>query len=148
MSVRRHFSSYTAARTHLREVLDAAHAGVVTTVRRDRERYVVLDAEDLREQLARLLPSQAVVVAEAGGWSAFVPGVPVHGDAVSFDEAVRDLVEGLREYAQDWNEDLRTAPNHRQHRALVQLVERSSDAQLRDWLLDSASDAEQPPVSA
>lgn len=140
MSLTRHFSNYTSARTNLRGVLDAAHAGLVTTVVRDGERYVVLDAEVLREELSHLLRSRAVVVAEGGGWSALVPGVPVHGDAATFEEAIADLIQALREYAEDWNEDLHTAPNHRQHRALVELVELSSDEQLRDWLLDTAAD--------
>lgn len=141
MSLTRHFSSYTSARTNLRGVLDAARAGLVTTVVRDSERYVVVDAEVLREELSQLLPSRAVVVAEGGGWSAIVPGVPVHGDAATFEEAATDLIQALREYAEDWNEDLHAAPNHRQHRALVELVELSSDEQLRDWLLDSAEDS-------
>lgn len=93
----------------------------------------------LREELSRLMPSRAVVVAEGGGWSAIVPGVPVHGDAATFDAAVVDLIQALREYAVDWNEDLHAASNHRQHRTLVELVELSSDAQLREWLLDSTA---------
>lgn len=139
MSLPRHFASYTSARTHLRGVLDAARAGLVTTVVRDTERYVVIDAEMLREELSRLMPSRAVVVAEGGGWSAIVPGVPVHGDAATFDAAIADLIQALREYAVDWNEHLHAVPNHRQHRTLVELVELSSDAQLREWLLDSTA---------
>lgn len=145
MALTRHFSSYTSARTNLRGVLDAAHAGLVTTVVRDGERYVVLTAGALREQLSQLLPSRAVVVAEGGGWSAIVPGVPAHGDAPTFEEAIADLILALREYAEDWNEDLHAAPNHRQHRAMVELVELSSEEQLRDWLLHSAAD---PAASA
>ena len=137
----RHFPSYTAARARLRDVLDAAHAGLVTTIARDRERYVVVDADVLRAELGRLLPSQAVVALEGGGCSVFIPGVPVHGDAETFDEAVADLIGALREYAEDWNDELHQAPNHRQHRALVELVELSTDEQLREWLLSSAGGA-------
>lgn len=142
MSLIRHFSSYTSARSNLRGVLDAARAGLVTTIVRDSERYVVLDAEVLREELSQFLPARAVVVvAEGGGWSAILPGVPVHGDAATFEEAIADLIQALREYAEDWNEDLHAAPNHRQHLGLVELVELSSDEQLRDWLLDSTVDS-------
>ena len=52
------------------------------------------------------------------------------------DGALADLVVALREYAQDWNDHLRTAPNHHQHWALVTLVELSDDTQLLEWLLD------------
>lgn len=144
MSLTRHYASYTSARSKLRGVLDAARAGLVTTVSRDTERYVVLDAEVLRQQLLQLLPTTAVVVAEGGGWSAFLPGVPVHGDAETFDEAITDLMEALREYAHDWNGDLSGAPNHRRHGPLVELVELSSDSQLRDWLLDATPDTARP----
>jgi hypothetical protein len=136
MATVRHFDSFTSARTNLRGVLDAAHRGLVTTISRDRERFVVLSADVLGEQLRRLIPSRAVVVAEGGGWAAVLPGVPVHGDAETFDEAIDDLITGLREYAEDWNDRLHAAPNHAQHRSLVELVELSDDTELREWLLN------------
>jgi hypothetical protein len=136
MATVRHFDSFTSARTNLRGVLDAAHRGLVTTISRDRERFVVLSADVLGEQLRRLSPSRAVVVAEGGGWAAVLPGVPVHGDAETFDEAIDDLITGLREYADDWNDRLHAAPNHAQHRSLVELVELSDDTELREWLLN------------
>ncbi len=135
MSIPRHFDSFTSARTNLRSVLDAAQEGLVTTVVRGNERFVVVAADSLRLELGRLLPSRAAVVAEGGGWSAVLPGVPVHGDAETFDEAIDDLIDALREYAEGWNTRLYRAPNHQQQRSLVELVELSDDAQLRDWLL-------------
>jgi hypothetical protein len=147
----RHFDSFTEARSKLRCVLDAAHEGVVTTVARDKELFVVLTADTRGAELRRLLRSQAVVVSEGGGWAAFVPGVPVHGDADSFDAAIDDLIVGLREYAEDWNDRLHTAPNHAGHRSLVELVELSNDDQLRDWLIgrtDTAEDSARALVSA
>ena len=135
MSIPRHFDSFTSARANLRSVLDAAHEGLITTVVRENERFVVVAADSLRRELSRLLPSRAAVVAEGGGWSAVLPGVPVHGDAETFDEAIDDLIEALREYAEDWNTRLHRAPNHQHQRSIVELVELSDDAQLRDWLL-------------
>ncbi len=135
----RHFDSFTSARTNLRGVLDAAREGVVTTVTRDKERFVVMSADALGEQPRHLLPSQAVVVPEGGGWAAFIPGVLVHGDAATFDDAVDDLLAALREYAQDWNDRLHVTPNHAQHRSVVELVELSDDEQLRGWLLGQPS---------
>ena len=101
MSIPRHFDSFTSARTNLRSVLDAAHEGVITTVVRENERFVVVAADSLRRELSQLLPSRTAVVAEGGGWSAILPGVPVHGDAETFDEAIDDLIDALREYAED-----------------------------------------------
>lgn len=147
----RHFASFTEARTQFRAVLDAAHAGLVTTVDRDKERFVVVAADHLRGELARLRPSHAVVAAEGGGWSVMLPGLPVHGDDETFDDAVTDTVAALREYAEDWNARLHTAPNHRVHRSVVELVELSTDDQLRAWLLghaDGAGHGSPRPVSA
>jgi len=131
----RHFGTFTAARSNLRDLFDTAHSGRVTTVARDRERFAVVDAGLLRAQLAALRPSGAVVVAEGGGWAAFLPGLPIAGDGADLDGALEDLIDALREYAADWNERLLDAPNHRDNWSLVALTELSTDDQLKDWLL-------------
>lgn len=131
----RHFTSYTQARQQFRAVLDAASSGVVTTIDRDDERFLVVSAEQQRRDLAALRPSRASVVAEGGGWAVILPGLPIHGDGETFDDALDDAVDALREYAEDWNARLRLAPNHAQNHVVVELVELSDDAQLRDWLV-------------
>jgi Antitoxin of toxin-antitoxin, RelE / RelB, TA system len=135
MATVRHFDSYSEARDKLRCVLDAAHEGLITTVTRNKERFVVQSADARGAELRRLLPSQAVVAHEGGGWAALIPGVPVHGDADTFDDAIDDLIDALRDYAEDWNDRLHSAPNHAQLRSLVELVELSDDEQLHDWLV-------------
>jgi hypothetical protein len=47
------------------------------------------------------------------------------------------MITALREYADDWQERLLDAPNHRDNWALVQLIGLSNDDQLRDWLVGS-----------
>jgi sugar phosphate isomerase/epimerase len=138
----RHFPTFTEARRNLRGVLDAAHTGLITTVTRDDERFVVSTADARGAELRYLLPSRAVAVAEGGGWAVFIPGLPAHGDAETFDDAVDDLVAALRDYAEAWNDRLHSAPDHARHRAMVELVELSDDQQLREWLVgpDSATD--------
>ena len=131
----RHFGTFTAARSNLRDLFDAAHSGRVTTVDRDRERFAVVDAGLLRAQLAALRISGAVVVAEGGGWAAFLPGLPIAGEGADLDGALEDLIDSLREYAADWNERLLDAPNHRDNWSLVALTELSTDEQLKAWLL-------------
>lgn len=133
--IERHYPSYTAARTHLREVLDVARSGRVATVTREHDRFAVVDANLLRSQIEMLSPSGAVVAAEGGGWAAYVPGLPVSGEGATFDAAIDDLIDALRDYATDWNDRLLNAPNHRDHFLLVLLVELSNDAELKDWLL-------------
>jgi predicted RNase H-like HicB family nuclease len=50
---------------------------------------------------------------EAGGWSVFIPGLPIAADGATFDEAINQMVDGLREYAADWQDHLLDIPNHR-----------------------------------
>lgn len=133
-----HYESVSEARKHLKNVFDAAGQGRVSTVRRDDGQVAVVDVGRLRHFLMSVVPSRAEVVAEAGGWSVFIPGLPVAADAESFDEAVADMVEALREYAEDWQDHLRDAPNHRDNWGLVQLIELSSDSDLRAWLVNGS----------
>lgn len=130
-----HYDSYTDARAHLKDLLDAAERGRVATVRRDAGRTAVVDVERLRAVLAALISSRAQVMAEAGGWSVLIPGLPVAADGATFEEAVSEMVDALREYAEDWQERLLDAPNHRNNWGLVQLISLSTNDQLRDWLV-------------
>lgn len=132
-----HYDSYTEARAHLKDLLDAAERGRVATVRRDGGKTAVVDVERLRRYLSSLTPSRAKVLAEAGGWSVFIPGLPVAADGGTFDEAVNEMIVALREYAEDWQERLLDAPNHRDNWGIVQLISLSDDDQLRDWLVGS-----------
>jgi predicted RNase H-like HicB family nuclease len=132
-----HYDSYTDARAHLKDLLDAAEKGRVATVRRESATTAVVDVERLRHFLSSLVPSRAQVVPEAGGWSVFIPGLPVAADGATFDEAIIEMIEALREYADDWQERLLDAPNHRENWGLVQLISLSDDDQLIDWLVGS-----------
>ena len=132
-----HFDSYTDSRSHLKDLLDAAERGRVATVRRDSRTTALVDRERLRYFLASVSPSHAQVVAEDGGWSVFIPGLPVAADGASFDEALDEMIVAMREYAEDWQERLLDAPNHANNWGLVQLVTLSDDQQLREWLVGS-----------
>ena len=132
-----HYDSYSDARAHLKDLLDAAERGRVATVRRESASAAVLDAARLGHFLAAVVPSRAQVVAEADGWSVFIPGLPVAADGPTFDAAIDEMVLALREYAEDWQDRLLDAPNHRDNWGLVQLISLSDDDQLRDWLAGS-----------
>lgn len=133
-----HFDSYTDARAHLKDLLDAAEKGRVATVRRESARTAIVDVERLRHFLASLIPLRAQVVAEAQGWSVFIPGLPVAADGTTFEEAISEMVQALREYAADWQERLLEVSNHRENWGLVHLISLSDDEQLREWLVGSA----------
>ena len=132
-----HYDSYTKAREHLKDVLDQAASGTAVTVRRESVTAVVLDAERLRHFLTSVVPPCVKVVAESDGWSAFIPGLPVAGAGPTYEAAVADTADALREYAQDWVR-VQHAPNHRDNWGLVQLVALSDDDQLCRWITGSA----------
>jgi predicted RNase H-like HicB family nuclease len=134
-----HYDSYTEARNKLKNLLDAAQNGQVATVRREDATAVVLDAQRLRHFLASVAPSHAQVVQEAGGWSVFIPGLPVAADGETFEEAITEMAGALREYAEDWQDHLLHAPNHRDNWGLVQLISLSDDEQLHEWLVGSVA---------
>lgn len=129
-----HFTTVTEARKHFSDLLSAAESGRPTTVRRDRNRTALVDAERLRDSLSRLLPANAEVVPEAGGWSVFLSDLPIAADGSSFEDALDEMVVALREYAEDWSDHLLHAPNHAQNWGIVQLIDLSSDEQLKEWL--------------
>lgn len=133
-----HYDSYTEARAHLKDLLDAAERGRVATVRRESAQTAVVDVERLRHFLASLVRLRAQVVPETDGWSVFIPGLPVAADGATFDEAIAEMIEALREYADDWQERLLDAPNHRENWGLVQLISLSDDDQLTEWLVGPA----------
>jgi predicted RNase H-like HicB family nuclease len=134
-----HFASYSDARAKLKDLLDAAQRGRVATVRRDDLTAAVVDGERLRYFLSKVCQSRAQVVAEDGGWSVFIPGLPIAADGATFDAAIDEMIEALREYADDWQDHLLDAPNHRDNWGLVQLIELSTDEQLREWVVGAAS---------
>ncbi|MGW1462772.1 prevent-host-death protein [Streptomyces sp. NPDC002308] len=135
-----HYESYTEARTHFKDLLDAAGEGRVATVRRESGRAAVVDVERLRHHLSWGCPMRAQAVAESGGWSIFIPGLPAAADGATFDGAVTEMVDALREYAEDWQERLRTAPDHRDNWGLEQLISLSDDQQLAAWLVGEAGE--------
>lgn len=61
--------------------------------------------------------------------------MPVAADGATFDEAIHEMIDALRVYAEDWQDRLLDAPNHRENWGLVQLICLSDDEQLRDWLV-------------
>src|SRR5690606_3938804 len=79
-----HYDSYTEARSHLKDLLDAASEGRVATVRRDTDYAAVVDAERLRYALAMRCPPSAEVGSGYHGWAVFLPCLPIAGagDAV------------------------------------------------------------------
>jgi len=130
------FPTVTAARANLKDILDAADEHLPVTVQRDGRSSAVLDAGYLLTLLVKAVPARAEVVAEADGWSVMLPGLPIVSDGPTVNAAVTEVIDALREYAEDWvtDQDLRRAVNHRGNDSVVALVHLSTDEQLRGWI--------------
>lgn len=77
-----------------------------------------------------------MLVHEAGEWAAFIRGTPMARTGASCSAAVNDLADAVREYAEDWTDRLHLAANHQSLRSLAQLAWRSTDDELRRWLME------------
>lgn len=131
---------FTQARESLKAILDSSERGGLSTISRpDRAPAAVVNGESLRRYLALTLAPNVQVVSEDGVWAVFMPGQPFAAEATKLAEALEDFVDALRDYAEDWEDQLHAAPNHRANWALVQLVDLSTDEQLTTWLTGSVA---------
>ena len=129
------YDGFTVARTNLKPILDTARTGRLVTVTRGQGVSAVVSAGRLREFLAATVPSRARVIYEDGACVVFIPGLAVAAEASTFDEAIGEMLDGLHDYAEDWDSHLADAPNRAENWGLVNLVRLSDDGQLRAWLL-------------
>lgn len=127
------YPSYSSARTHFKDVLDATERGVSVTVAREGQVSVVLPAERLRAFFFRAVSPRVELTHDGDRVIALMSTRPFVSEGATVDAALDDLRESLREYAEDWEARLQHAPNHRDNWALVQLVKLSSDEELLDW---------------
>lgn len=134
MNITADYGSFTAARAHLKDVLDATEQGRTVTVLRDDHLSVVVPAERLRSYFFRTVSPRVKVFREDGRAVALMESQPFVSEGEDVTGALADLVITLREYAEDWEDRLQHAPNHAGNWALVQLIKLSSDDQLLDWL--------------
>ena len=125
----------TEARANLREVFDQAEQGVSVPVQRAGRVSAVVDGERLRDTLALLISPSAEVFHEAGEWGGYIPSIPsISGTGDTLPELMADLVAAAREFAADWCDTLRHAPNHSENWGFVQVIMLSTDEYLAAWL--------------
>lgn len=127
------YSTFSNARTHFKEVLDKAHKGQVVTIARGQELSAVMSADKLRKLLFDSLNPRLQVAHEDGRVITFMESRPFVSEGLTVDGALGDLIDSLREYAEDWSDHLSEAPNHAENWDLVQLINLSSDQQLHEW---------------
>lgn len=126
--------TYTEARSSFRATIDAAANGGLPVIARGTDRVAMADAEKLRRALSVLITGRPRVYTEEGLYTLIMEGAGIGTESADFEAAIDDLVVALREYAEDYPR-LQNAPNHQENWGLVQLVNLSTDEQLREWML-------------
>lgn len=128
---------FADARKSFKTILDTSDRGGLSIIQRGESSASVVNTGLFREFLVKTVPAKAQVVNEDGAWAIFLPGLPLAAEGATLEEATLDLVDALRDYAEDWEDHLRAAPNHRDNWALVQLIDSSTDEELVAWLTGS-----------
>ena len=134
MSIQVDFQGIGVARANLKKVFDATDNGKSVTLGRGGEIVVALPAEKVRQYFAETIPAniEAEVTKDATWLMSNTFGL--HSEGTDIESALEDMVDVLREYAEDWEDHLYTAPNHADYWGLVQLIKLSTDTQLKEWL--------------
>ena len=128
------YNRFTDARTHLKELLDAAEQGRPAAVIRQDRSTVLVDRSRFIRYLMALNAGRVELVPDGDAWLAVVADSPIGAEGDDAADAIDELIDAMREYAEDWSARLRLAANHEQNWGLVQLVDHSSDDELRAWI--------------
>ncbi len=129
------YDRFTDARTHLKDLLDAAGEGRPAAVVRHDRSTVLVDRHRFVHYLMALNANRVQLIPDDDTWLAVVADSPVAAEGDDAADAIDELIDALREYAEDWSARLRLAPNHERNWGLVQLVDHSTDDELRSWML-------------
>ena len=128
------YDRFTEARNHLKELLDAAEEGRPAAVIRQDRSTVLVDRTRFVRYLMALNAGRVELVPDGDAWLAVLADSPISAEGDDAADAIDELIDAMREYAEDWSARLRLALNHEQNWGLVQLVDHSSDDELRAWI--------------
>lgn len=128
------YATLSDARSHMSDLTDAAMSGRPVTYARDGRQVAAVDADRLRDALAKLHPARAEVFQEDGAVGVAISELGLAVEGAAFADAVNEMVIALREYAADWTDHLLNAPNHANNWGVVQIIALSTDEELASWV--------------
>jgi prevent-host-death family protein len=118
----------TEARRQLPSLLDKANRGQWQLIgRRNRREAVLADADEIGALLGaayRFHPEVVMSDHDVGLW---LPELNTHATAATLDEALCELADVMLGYAEDWEDQLRHAVNHRDNIGYVRRIELAGD---------------------
>lgn len=115
---------FSVARKEFSSLYDRVEKGSIAVIqRRGSKPVAVVDAEEQEQLLALHFPFNVQVRVGKDSVAMWVESLPVHAQADDFDSATRALAAELVEYAEDWENELRFAPNHKGFAGFVRRIE-------------------------
>ncbi|HEX9711015.1 MAG TPA: hypothetical protein VGB52_00490 [Actinomycetota bacterium] len=115
---------FSVARKEFSSLYDRVEKGSIAVVqRRGSKPVAVVDAEEQEQLLALHFPFSIRVQVGKDSVSMWPEQLPVHAQADDFEAATRVLAGELVEYAEDWENELRFAPNHKHALGFVRRIE-------------------------
>lgn len=96
------FATVTEARAGFKAMFEAAQNGGAGLVHRDGHRFALVDADRIADALHAALPITPEVYFEEDVVGLALPGAPFAAEGNDLEEAAEEMIEALREYAQDW----------------------------------------------
>jgi len=133
----------TEARRQLPSLLDQAQQGRWQAIgRRNRRETILANADEIGALLGagyRFHPQVIIGQHDVGLW---LPELDTHATAPTLDDALRELADVMLEYAEDWEEHLRHAANHRDNLGYVRRIELAGDVDGVLALLNVDSEAD------
>jgi prevent-host-death family protein len=133
----------TEARAQLPTLLEKVRGGHWQIIgRRGRPEVVVAEAGEMEALLAPVFRFRPEVDIDDGEVGIYLYELDVHGVGDTLDEALNDLAEVMLEYAEDWVDQLRHAPNHAHRAGYVRRIEIAGDTAGVMALLNADADAE------
>ena len=133
----------TEARRQLPSLLDKTQKGQWQLIgRRNRRETILADADEIGALLStgyRFHPEVVMSEDDVGLW---LPELNTHATAKTLDEALQELGEAMLDYAEDWENHLRHAINHRDNLGYVRRIELAGDVNAVVAMLELDAKAE------
>lgn len=135
---------FSVARKDLSSLYDRVEQGALAVVARRGSRPVaIVDAEEQAGLLAANFPFSVEVRVRKDYVAMWVEDLPVHAQAADLDSAATELAEELVAYAEEWERELRHAPNHKVNWGYVRRVELAGNVEAVRQMLIADSEAEE-----
>lgn len=128
---------FSVARREFSSLYDRVEQGAMAIVRRRGSKPIaIVDAAEQTRLLARSFPFSVQVRVGRDYVALWVDDLPVHAHADNLEAATDELVQELIQYAEDWEEQLRFAPNHGDAWGFVRRIQLAGNAEaIREMLI-------------